>query len=108
MITAGIDVGAQTIKVVILKDGEVVARSMAVAGWDPVGPAEQALEQATAHVHLARSDIENIVATGLGRKAVPFAKGHSSEVACAAKAATWLLPSVRTVIDVGAEESRAA
>ncbi len=108
MVTAGIDVGAQTIKVILLKDGEVVARSAAVAGWDPLGPAEQAMEQAAAQAHLARSDIERIVATGLGRKSVPFANGHSSEVACAAKAATWLLPSVRTVIDVGAEESRAA
>lgn len=108
MITAGIDVGAQTIKVVILRDGEVVARSSGVAGWDPVGPAEEAMNEAAAQAGLARSDIANVVATGLGRKSVPFAQSHSSEVACAAKGATWLLPTVRTVIDVGAEESRAA
>jgi benzoyl-CoA reductase subunit D len=108
MITAGIDVGAQTIKVIILKDGEVAARSMVMAGWDPVGPTEEAMDQANAQARLARSDIQNIVATGLGRKSVPFAQGHSSEVACTAKGAAWLRPSVRTVIDVGAEESRAA
>ena len=108
MITAGIDVGAQTIKVVILDDGEVVARSIAVAGWDPVGPAEQAFDEAVARAGMARGDLEHIVATGLGRKSVPFAQSHSSEVACTAKAATWLLPGVRTIVDVGAEESRAA
>lgn len=108
MITAGIDVGAQAVKVVILKDGEVLARSSTMAGWDPVGPAEEAMDKASAQAHLARADIQNIVATGLGRKSVPFAQSYSSEMACTARAATWLLPSVRTVIDVGAEESRAA
>jgi benzoyl-CoA reductase subunit D len=108
MITAGIDVGAQTIKVVVLGDGHVRAHSIVTAGWDPVAPVQQAMDEAAQQAGTPPAQIERIVATGIGRKSVPFAHTHSSEVACAARGAAWLLPSVRTVIDVGAEESRVA
>ena len=34
MITAGMDVGAKFVKVVILKDGEVLERAKALVGFD--------------------------------------------------------------------------
>jgi activator of 2-hydroxyglutaryl-CoA dehydratase len=40
MITAGIDMGAKTIKVVIVKDNKIVARSMNPTGFEPVQTAE--------------------------------------------------------------------
>ena len=35
MITAGIDMGTQTVKVVILKDGHIAGRSKVFSGFDP-------------------------------------------------------------------------
>ena len=40
------------------------------------------------------------------RKTVPFADNYNTEVTADAKGTTWLLPSVRTIIDIGAEEAR--
>ena len=46
MITAGIDMGTQSVKVVILKNGEIVSRTQAFSGFYPTKAAEQAFEEA--------------------------------------------------------------
>ena len=107
MITAGIDMGAKTTKVVILKDDKVVARSLVLTGFDQQQAADKALAEALAQANIAKSDIQKIVATGAGRKAVSWIKVNVTEVSADARAIVFLYPNVRTLIDVGAEESRA-
>jgi benzoyl-CoA reductase subunit D len=51
--------------------------------------------------------INRIVATGTGKKAVTMAHDQVTEVSAAAKGGGFLNNQVRTVIDVGAEEGRA-
>jgi benzoyl-CoA reductase subunit D len=108
MITAGIDVGAKTIKVVLLADGQPVAQSMTPAGLDTRTALDRVFEEAVAAANgLERDDIDSIVSTGAGRQDVPFADDQVTEVTAAARGAHSLFPNVRTVIDVGAEEGRA-
>ncbi len=107
MISAGIDIGAETVKMVILKDGKVLGSSVVRAGLDRVASAQEALDAALKDAGISKDDIEKIVATGIGRKEVPFAKDQVTEIAAAAKGAAYFYPSVKTVIDIGAEESRA-
>lgn len=109
MITAGVDVGAQTTKVVILQDGKepkILSHSIVMTGLEQLQAVEQAMEEALKKAGISRSDIKKIVATGTGRKEIPFADAEATEVAAAAKGATFIFPSVRTVVDVGAEEGR--
>jgi predicted CoA-substrate-specific enzyme activase len=106
MITAGIDIGAKNIKVVLVKDGEVVARSMIPAGIDTREASEKALQEALSAASIARGDIEKFLATGTGRKDCPFTTEEVTEVGAAARGARALLQNCRTVIDVGAEEGR--
>ena len=98
--------GAKTIKVVILKDGEVAGKSIVIGGLDQKKSAEEAMEKAQADAGIARDQIERIVATGAGRGEVDFADSDITEVGADAKGAIKLFPSARTVIDVGAEEGR--
>jgi benzoyl-CoA reductase subunit D len=107
MITAGIDMGAKTIKVVVLKDGEVAGRSKVLAGFDNKASAEEAFEVALAAAGVAQDDLDGIAATGAGRKSAPYAKQDVSEVGSDARGVINLYPNARTVIDVGAEEGRA-
>ncbi len=107
MIAAGIDCGARTIKVLILQDGKALAKSMALTGFDQQAAIEQAFASALKQAGLAREQLGHITATGIGRKSVAFAHSEITEVSADAKAAVFLFPSVRTVIDVGAEEGRA-
>jgi benzoyl-CoA reductase subunit D len=107
MLTAGIDMGAKTIKVVILKDGNILARSLVMSGREKEKLAEQALEEALKEAGVARKNIESVVSTGIGRRRVPFATDSITMPSANAKAVITLIPSARTILDVGAEEGRA-
>lgn len=107
MITAGIDMGAKTIKVVILKDNKVLAQTLVMGGREKEKLAQQALDEAAKKAGISRNDIQRTVATGIGRSRVPLANDSVTAVTADIKGAIFLMPSVRTVIDVGAEEGRA-
>ena len=106
MITAGIDVGAKTIKVVIVKDNNVVARAINPTGFEPLVTAEKTMDEAAKQAGISRKDINKTYATGAGRKNIPFANHNITEVTADAKGTNYLLPSVRTIVDIGAEEAR--
>lgn len=107
MTVAGIDVGAKTIKVVLLNDGSVLARGIEPAGMDTQAAMDKVFKETLSDAGIQQSDLVHVVATGAGRKDVSFADGEVTEVSAAAKAAAYLFPTCRTVIDVGAEEGRA-
>jgi len=107
MHTVGIDVGAKTIEVVVLRDGEVVARALDLAGGDGSSAVDRLLSSALASAGLARSDLDLIVATGAGSGQVADPDLVVAEADAVARAASHIYPEVRTVVDVGAEESRA-
>jgi benzoyl-CoA reductase subunit D len=107
MITAGIDMGAKNIKVVVLRDQQVVARSLVAGGFDAIATAHQAIGEALQAAGCGRADVQRLVATGAGRDEAPGKDGTITEVSAAARGAVHLFPEVRTVVDVGAEEGRA-
>jgi len=107
MITVGIDMGAKTTKVAILRDGQVLARGLTPTGFDQQEAAEKALAEALGQAGLQKSDVARIFVTGVGRQQASFANGALTEVAADAKGSLLLNRDLRTVIDVGAEEGRA-
>jgi benzoyl-CoA reductase subunit D len=107
MITAGIDMGAKFTKVVILKDGQILSQGIDSSGrGDKERYAQQVFDQALQKAGLSGRDVGRIVATGAGREMVRFANDDVTVVVADARGASWLFPSARTVIDVGAEEGR--
>jgi predicted CoA-substrate-specific enzyme activase len=106
MITAGIDMGAQSVKVVILSDGKVLTRTLVPTGFEPLEAAQNALDEAIKQAGISREDVKKIASTGAGRKSVTFADSNITEVTADAKGTIWLHPSVRTIVDIGAEEAR--
>ncbi len=107
MVTCGIDMGAKTIKVVLLENNKIRAQTLIMTGKDKEELAEKALDETLKKAKLSRRDVKRTVATGIGRKRVPFAKDVITMPIADAKGVLWHLPKVRTVIDVGAEEGRA-
>jgi benzoyl-CoA reductase subunit A len=102
VITAGIDMGARTLKVLVLRDGEVVACCQVAAAFEARRAAREALHRALAEAGLGEKDLQRTVATGIGREEVEC-DARLSEVSCIARGAQHLVPAARTVIDVGAE-----
>ena len=107
MITAGLDLGTQSVKVVLAKNGEMVARSKVFSGFDPAKSAEQALGEALKQAGLSNSDIAHVTATGSGMEMAANSNSTVSMMGADAKAGVHLFPNARTIIDVGAEEARA-
>jgi benzoyl-CoA reductase subunit D len=107
MITAGIDLGTQSVKAVILKDGEVISRGKSFSGFDPTKAAEQAVGEALKKAKLSLSDVDHVTATGSGMDMAPHSNSTISMMGADAKAGVYLFPKARTIIDIGAEEARA-
>ncbi len=106
MITAGIDMGIQNVKVVIMKDGKILSYSLVPSGFEPGKAAEQAFKDALKKAKINNDAVEHVTATGVGVEMAPIAESKVSMIAADAKAGVYLYSSVRTVIDVGAEEAR--
>jgi predicted CoA-substrate-specific enzyme activase len=105
--TVGIDMGIQTVKVIVLKGGTVAARAKASSGFEPTKAAEKAFDEALIAAKIGRSAVAQVLATGSGMDMAPHANGNVSMMGADAKAGVFLFPTARTIIDVGAEEARA-
>jgi len=106
MYTAGVDVGAITAKTVIFDDGALLSTAIIFAGYDRAAAALQVLDQALAQASLTRRQIARLVATGYGRVQVPGADRTVTEITCHARGAHYLCSDVRTVIDIGGQDSK--
>lgn len=107
MLFAGIDVGAQSVKVAVLTDNKLVFSSTAVTDEEGGVAARQALDKALAALGLPLNSLTAVVSTGIGKDVVAFATGKRTEEICHSRGAHWLFPSARTVLDVGAGGYRA-
>jgi benzoyl-CoA reductase subunit D len=108
MITAGIDCGAQNTKTVILKNGEIAAKAKALTGFDRQKAVENSVRQAVEAAGIDRQDIQRIYGTGSGKDAIKIADAAVDDVRAMSKGAHFYFPTTRTVVDVGAEDGRAA
>jgi len=107
MIVAGCDVGSLTAEAVILDDNEIMSSEIIRVRPRPEQSAKDAMDKALANAGLSLEDIAYCVSTGYGRTKIPFANGNLSEISCHGKGAHWLIPSVRTVIDIGGQDCKA-
>jgi len=107
MLTAGIDMGTQRVKVVILKDKQILSRNQNFSGFEPTKAAEQTFEEALKFANLSRDNLQHVTATGAGVEMAPFSDSTVSMMGADAQAGAYFFSSARTVIDVGAEEARA-
>ena len=107
VISVGVDVGAQSVKLVVFRDRDLLAHSIVLTGWDTAASLRRALKEATEEAAVRETDIDSVGATGMGRQSVPFATILLTDPTCSAKGATWFFDSARTVVDVGAERTHA-
>lgn len=104
---AGIDSGSTSTDVVILnKDKEIVTGIILPTGAGAAIGAERALEEALKDANLQREDIDALVTTGYGRTAIQEGDKSITEITCHARGAHYLNPEVRTVVDIGGQDSK--
>lgn len=105
---AGIDIGAKSTKAVIL-DGEKKIRAKGAVRTRVDFPviAKEALTLALKQAGLQEKDINYIATTGFGRYNVPFRDIQITDITCVARGAVFLFPKTRSVLDIGAQSTRA-
>lgn len=107
MIASGIDVGAKNVKIIILEDGNILGKNTGLMELDRKKSVKETFEDCLEQVGIKRKDIDYTVATGIGKGIVDFAQEKTTIITCDAQGIVKLQPSVRTVIDIGANEARA-
>jgi predicted CoA-substrate-specific enzyme activase len=106
MITAGIDAGAATTKVVLLDDREIIGYRIAGTAFNFLAAAETIYREVLSAGNIARGDVARVYATGYGRNRITFADHAVSEITAHAKGVSFLYPEVQGIIDVGGQDSK--
>lgn len=103
---AGIDIGSLTAEAVIVDQGEIIQYTICATGSNSRKAAEKAMKVALQEAGLVSSDIEYLVATGYGRVSIEFADKCVTEITCHGRGAYFWNSEVRTVIDIGGQDSK--
>ncbi len=106
ILVAGCDVGSLTTKAVLMERRRVIASAIVRSGPRPAQSSEAVLEKALAQAGRSREEIAFCVGTGYGREKIPYVNESRSEIACHGKGVRFLVPSVRTVIDIGGQDCK--
>ncbi|MEI6530520.1 MAG: acyl-CoA dehydratase activase [bacterium] len=108
MITAGIDIGSTTGKAVVMMDDKIILGTIIAVTTKPAITASMAMDAAIKNAGLSGiKDLAYIVSTGYGRQKVDFANENISEISCHGRGAFKVLPSARTIIDIGGQDCKA-
>ena len=102
--TMGVDIGSSASKAVILRNGETVAaRAIEPFGTGTEGP-QRVYEAVLSQTGKLPEEISRIVVTGYGRMNFPYSSEQLSELSCHARGVGFLMPTVRTLVDIGGQD----
>mgnify|MGYP003376250977 CR=1 FL=1 len=100
MYVLGIDIGSTACKGVVLNENkEIIASGIIPSGTGTTGPSKL-LEEIQSQCGLTSEDFDKIVATGYGRM-------QYEELTCHTRGVAFLVPNVRTIIDIGGQDAKA-
>lgn len=105
----GLDIGSRGAKGVLLSNGTIYT-VLRPTGFNMQETGDALLEELLQKSGLSRSDITYAVGTGYGRITLEFQNipySDVTEISCHAKGAHYLHPAVKTIVDIGGQDSKA-
>jgi len=109
MYFAGIDVGSLTAQAVVINAKGIVAYKSIGVKPHPVQSARAVVDMLVKEEGIDWEGIKFCVSTGYGREQVQaegLSQDNVSEISCHGMGASWLVPEVRTVIDIGGQDAK--
>lgn len=106
MITVGIDVGSITTKGAILDGDRLMGVSLRNTGFQAGRTGLALYEALLSENSVSSSEVQGVIATGYGRKNIQFADRSVTEITCHGFGAHLLDAEVRTIIDIGGQDSK--
>ena len=107
MITAGIDVGSISTKAAIMRDRALLATHVIQTGYNAQKAGLKVFDEIRKARGVPPGLIHRVVATGYGRNSVAYADRAVTEITCHAAGAHFLNPNIRSIIDIGGQDSKA-
>ncbi len=107
MIFAGIDIGSITAKAAIIKNNQLVETHVIFTGYNTITAAKKVFEELLDKTNISKKDVKAVISTGYGRNSVDFADKALTEIICHGAGAHFLKPEIRSIIDVGGQDSKA-
>ncbi len=104
--TAGLDIGSAYSKAVVFEDGELVSYYVKPTSGNFSLAADLVLEEALQKVGLSLAKLRYIGACGLGVTFISETFNKITELSCHTRGVHYLMPSVRTVIEIGNQSAR--
>lgn len=107
MYVMGIDSGSTSTNAVIMdKDRKILAFSVVRTGAKSGESANKVLKDVLQKAGLKQEDLARIVSTGYGRVSIPFADENVTEISCHGRGAHYFNPKIRTILDIGGQDSK--
>ena len=108
MYVLGIDSGSTSTNAVIMNEKrEMLAFDVVRTGAKSGDSANRILQEVLDKAGLKKEELDLIVSTGYGRVSIPFADENITEISCHGKGAHYFNPAVRTILDIGGQDSKA-
>ena len=104
----GLDSGSTSTNAVAMNEArEIVASVVIRTGAKAGASAERAYREVLERAGIAPDQVGCTIATGYGRVSIPFADENVTEISCHGRGAHYFNPEVRTILDIGGQDSKA-
>lgn len=106
MYSVGIDMGSVAAKAVVFDGKAIVGSFIMPTGWSPKETGLALYDTLLEKMNISKEEVSVIVGTGYGRIALPFIDKKITEITCHARGAHFIDPDIRTVVDIGGQDSK--
>ena len=104
----GLDSGSTSTNAVVMNEArEIVASVVIRTGAKAGASAERAYREVLERAGITPDQVACTIATGYGRVSIPFADENVTEISCHGRGAHYFNPDVRTILDIGGQDSKA-
>ncbi len=108
-ITVGIDVGSTYTKAIVVdSDLQILGRGIRPSGFKLAEASRTSYLNSLSEAGLDASEVDYIIATGIGRHQADFKDIHVTDLTAGARGAGFLFPATHTVLDVGGQTMKAS
>ena len=104
MFSIGVDSGSVATKGVLFDGEKIIKKIIIPTGWSPKSTSKQVYELLSSEID--KKDIKKVVGTGYGRGVMDFADKKVTEITCHTRGIYFLNNNIRTILDVGGQDSK--
>ena len=104
----GLDSGSTSTNAVVMNEARKIVASVVIRTGAKAGAsAERAYREVLDRAGITPDQVACTIATGYGRVSIPFADENVTEISCHGRGAHYFNPAVRTILDIGGQDSKA-